>query len=119
MPGLVIIVLLSLGKEKVMDIVDRHPELEEFRFGFEKLFRGTEHVLDAKSEKLLSYFSPVSAGRDLYSALAVADGKSENVKLKNKQVVTVTQGNWRSLIMKSENASDRKKIFEALRKKLK
>lgn len=108
--------VLSLGKEKVMDIIDRHPELEEFRFGFEKLFRGTEHVLDAGSEKLLSYFSPVSAGRDLYSSLAVADGKSETVKLKNKQVVTVTQGNWRSLIMKTENASDRKKIFEALYK---
>ena len=108
--------VLSLGKEKVMGIVDKHPELEEFRFGFEKLFRSTEHVLDAKSEKLMSYFGPVSAGGELYSALAVADGKNEKVKLKNKEVVTVTQGNWRSLIMKTDNASDRKKIFEALYK---
>ena len=108
--------VLALGKEKVMSFVDNHPELEEFRFGFEKLFRSTEHVLDAKSEKLMSYFSPVSAGDELYSALAVADGKNETVKLKNKEVVTVTQGNWRSLIMKTANASDRKKIFEALYK---
>ena len=108
--------VLSLGKEKVMSIVDNHPELEEFRFGFEKLFRSTEHVLDANSEKLLSYYGPVSAGGELYSALAVADGKNQTVKLKNKEVVTVTQGNWRSLILKSECAADRKKIFEALYK---
>ena len=108
--------VLSLGKEKVMSIVDKHPELEEFRFGFEKLFRSTEHVLDANSEKLLSYYGPVSAGGELYSALAVADGKNQTVKLKNKEVVTVTQGNWRSLILKSECAADRKKIFEALYK---
>ena len=78
--------VLSLGKEKVMSIVDNHPELEEFRFGFEKLFRSTEHVLDANSEKLLSYYGPVSAGGELYSALAVADGKNQTVKLKNKEV---------------------------------
>lgn len=108
--------VLALGKDTVMSFVDNHPELEEFRFGFEKLFRSTEHVLDAKSEKLMSYFSPVSAGDELYSALAVADGKNATVKLKNKEVVTVTQGNWRSLIMKADNASDRKKIFEALYK---
>ncbi|MBQ8293041.1 MAG: oligoendopeptidase F [Bacilli bacterium] len=108
--------ILSLGKEKVMSFIDKHPELEEFRFGFEKLFRSTEHILDANSEKLISYFSPVSQGGGLYSALAVADGKNETVKLKNKEVVTVTQGNWRSLIMKTDNAVDRKKIFEALYK---
>ncbi len=108
--------VLSLGKDMVMSFIDKHPELEEFRFEFEKLFRSTEHILDAKSEKLMSYFSPVSAGDELYSALAVADGKNATVKLKNKEVVTVTQGNWRSLITKVDNASDRKKIFEALYK---
>ena len=45
---------------------------------------------------------------------AVGDGKSQDVKLKNKKVVTVTQGNYRSLIASSDNATDRKKIFEAV-----
>ncbi len=108
--------ILSLGKEKVMGFIDKHPELEEFRFGFEKLFRNEEHVLDAKSELLMSHFGPVSAGDELYSALAVADGKNTKIKLKNKEVVTVTQGNWRSLITKATCAADRKKIFEALYK---
>ena len=93
---------------------NRHPEIEEFRFSFEKTFKNAEHVLDANSEKLMSYFGPVSMGDDLYSSLAVADGKSAEAVLSDNQPVTVTQGNWRSLIMKTKDASDRKKIFEAL-----
>lgn len=108
--------VLSLGKDTVMAFIDKHSELEEFRFEFEKLFRSAEHILEAKSEKLMSYFNPVSVGDELYSALAVADGKNTTVKLKNKEVVTVTQGNWRSLITKVDNAADRKKVFEALYK---
>ena len=52
--------VLSIGKEKVMAFIDNNPELEEFRFGFEKLFRNNEHVLDQKSEELLSYYVPLS-----------------------------------------------------------
>ena len=106
--------VLSLGKDKVMSFVDNNKEIEEFRFGFEKTFKNAEHVLDANSEKLMSYFGPVSMGDDLYSSLAVADGKNAEAVLSDNQTVTVTQGNWRSLIMKTKNASDRKKIFEAL-----
>ena len=46
--------ILAMGKEKVMDIIDRHPEIEEFRFMCVKLFDQNAHVLDAKSEELLS-----------------------------------------------------------------
>ena len=38
------------------------------------------------------------------------------VQLKNKEVVSVTQGNYISLIANSKEASDRKKIFEAVYK---
>ena len=109
--------IIQMGKEKVFEYIDNHNEVEEFRFSMEKIFHGQKHVLDATSEKLLSLFAPVttSAG-DLYSALAVGDGKSEQVKLKNKEVVTVTQGNFRSLIANSTNPQDRKKIFEAVYK---
>ena len=107
--------LISIGEEKVMAMLNQHPEIEEFRFSLEKLFRGSKHVLDSASEKLLSLYAPVtSSAGELYSALAVGDGKSADVKLKNKQVVTVTQGNYRALIAQSKEASDRKKIFEAV-----
>ena len=107
--------LLSLGKEKVMDFIDKHPELEELRFGLEKLFRQNEHILDAKSEELLARFMPVtSSGRELYSALAVADATPATITLKNGETVTVTQGNWTVLEEEATNDEDRKAIFEAI-----
>ena len=35
--------ILALGKEKVMDIINRHPEIEEFRFMCTKLFDQNAH----------------------------------------------------------------------------
>lgn len=107
--------ILGLGYDKVIEFVDKHPEIEEYRFEFIKLFRSNEHVLDAKSEKLISIFSPlIAVGSTLYSGIAVSDGKSEIVKLNDKTKVKVTQGNYRSLIENSKNEKDRKKIFEAV-----
>ncbi len=107
--------ILSLGEDKVKEFLNMYPEISEFRFSLEKLFRKNKHVLDAKSEKLLSYFSPLSnRGGDLYSSLSVSDNVAKTIRLKDKTKVTVTQGNWRSLIAKSMDASDRKKIFNAI-----
>ena len=109
--------ILAMGKEKVMGIIDRHPEIEEFRFMCVKLFDQNSHVLDAKSEELLSYYAPLSsAGSELYSSLAVADGKGEKVTLSNGVEVVVTGGNYRALIQDSSCAEDRKTIFEAVYK---
>ena len=109
--------ILALGKEKAMEIIDRHPEIEEFRFMCVKLFDQNAHVLDAKSEELLSYYAPLSsAGSELYSSLAVADGKGEKVTLSNGVEVLVTGGNYRALIQDATNKEDRKAIFEAVYK---
>lgn len=107
--------ILKLGEKYTFAILDKHPEIQEFHFYLEKLFHGAKHVLDANSERLLSLYAPVtSSAAELYSALAVGDGINQQVKLKNKEVVTVTQGNWRSLIVNSTNPADRQKIFEAV-----
>ncbi len=107
--------ILSLGKKTVMNYIDNISEIAEFKFPMEKLFRQNEHILDTKSEELLSYYSSLhSRGSSLYSALSVSDGENVEVKLKNKEKIKVTQGNWRSLIADSKDASDRKKIFEAI-----
>ncbi len=107
--------ILSLGKKKVTEFIDNNPEFEAYRFLMEKLFRGNKHVLKEKEEKLLSYYSPVlREGSELYSKLAVADGKVKTVKLSNGEKVAVTQGNWRALIADVPTAADRKKVFEAI-----
>ena len=107
--------ILSLGEEKVMAFIDNHPEIEQFRFGFQKLFHESEHILETKAEQLLSYFGPINGkGGDLYSMLCVADSDSKSCTLSDGKEVTVTQGNWTSLICDAKTEEDRKLIFETL-----
>lgn len=107
--------ILSIGQDVVMSFIDKHPELEEQRFGMQKLFRMQEHVLDSKSEALLSNYIALSdQGGELYSSLSVGDGKSSEVVLENGETIVVSESNYRALIADSKNANDRKKIFESV-----
>lgn len=109
--------IISVGEKTIMEWIENDEELKEFHFPMQKLFHSNEHVLDKKSEYLLSLYNPLtSIGSDLYDALAVADKKPVTISLKGKGKVTVTQGNWRSLIAEASSASERKKIFEAIYK---
>ena len=106
---------LALGEEKVFSFIDNNKELEQHRFGLEKLFHMNEHVLDASKEQLLSYFGTYrNAASDLYDNLSTADKSITYVKLSDGNKVAVTQGNWRSLITDAKTAKDRKKVFEAI-----
>ncbi len=107
--------ILSIGENTILTWVKEEKDLQEFRFPMEKLFHGNKHVLDKKSEYLLSLMRPLSdEGTKLYDALAIADGKPETITLSTKEKVTVTQGNWRALVAEAKTAKDRKKIFEAI-----
>lgn len=107
--------LISIGKETVMSMVDRHPELEEMRFGFTKLFRRQEHILDNQSEGLLANFARLAnAGSELYSNLTVADIQNNDVMMDDGKLVTITNSNYRSFLAKSKSPRERKDIFEAV-----
>lgn len=107
--------ILSIGKDKVMEYINSDDEIKQFSFIYEQLFHENEHILDAQSEQLISYFSPLfRKGSSLYSALSVSDNQAVEVELENKEKVMVTQGSWRSLIADSKCAADRKKVFEAI-----
>ena len=109
--------LISIGEETILGFIDKHPEVSHFRFSMEKLFRSQEHVLDSASERLLSYFSPVSrGGSSLYTALSTADKSGVTIKLKDKSTVVVNTSNFTSLLENAKDPSDRKKIFEAVYK---
>ncbi len=109
--------ILSLGKDYVLSFLKKHPEYEQFDLSFDRLFRESDHVLSADKEKLLSAYAPLSnKGSDLYSMLAVADGKEHEATLSNGEKVKVSQSNWVSLIEKCDKQEDRKTIFEALYK---
>ncbi len=107
--------IIKLGQEKVTSFLNQFPELNEFKFYFDKLFRNASHILDENSEKLLSIYDPLtSSGSELYSSLAVGDCNPVTVTLSTNEKVQVTQGNYRSLIADSKNEQDRKIIFEAI-----
>lgn len=107
--------ILSLGKDYVFTFLKKHPEYAEFDLHFDRLFREADHILSADKEKLLSAYSPLqNKGADLYSMLAVADGKEHEATLSNGEKVKVSQSNWVSLVTKAEKQEDRKAIFEAL-----
>lgn len=107
--------ILSLGQERVFEIIDNNPVLEQHRFSAEKLFHMNEHVLDESKEQLLSYFGTYrNEPSNLYDNLTTADKTVTYVKLSDGNKTAVTQGNWRSLIADSKNAKDRKKVFEAI-----
>lgn len=109
--------VLEIGKDTIMSFLDRHPEIEENRFGIEKLFRAEDHTLDAKGESIMSNFGQVtSQGSQIYSALSTADRSPETVTLSTGEDVTVTQGSYRNLQSSLENPQDRQLVFETLYK---
>lgn len=107
--------LLSLGKEKLDAFIAKYPEMQEFSFIFDKLYRGQRYVLTADKEALLSAYSPLlSESSTLYSMLSVADYSPKTITLSNGEEVTVSQANWTNLVANAKSPEDRKAIFEAL-----
>ena len=107
--------LIALGKEKVMAFVMKYPELAEFKFGFDKLFRRQEHILDDHSEELLAHYAQLSSsGSNLYGSLSVADIENQDVMLDDGNIVQISNSNYRAYIQKSKNPKERKDIFEAV-----
>ena len=110
--------VLKIGKEKMDEFFKNNEDLNEFKFGFDKLFRGAKYILDDNSERILSSYAALeNEGSNIYSMLAVGDGNPAQVTLSNGEVRTVTQGNWRDEIIAAPTAEDRKLVFEALFKK--
>ena len=107
--------LISIGKETIMKYAHNHQELHEFEFGFEKLFRRQEHILDDNAEALLANFNRLAtSGRELYSSLSVADMENSDVMLDNGEIVTITNSNYRAYISKSKSPKEREEIFRAV-----
>lgn len=110
--------IIDLGKDTVLAFVEKDEFLKPFKFPYEKLFRGQEHILDAKSEQLMSNFSPIkNIPTSLYQALSTIDRKDETIKLSDGSDVLVTQAQFRALIEDAKTPEDRKAIFESLYRK--
>lgn len=107
--------ILSLGKDLVMDYLNRDDFLKAHIFPLEKLFHQQKHVLKPEQENILANFAPTtSIPSSLYQAVSIVDAKDKEVTLSDNTKVKVSQANYSSLIANAKNANDRKIIFDAL-----
>ena len=107
--------ILALGKEHIDAFFKKHPELNEFDFYFEKLFRDQDHVLSAKEERLMSNFSQLTGlGGSLYASLSISDYAPGKVKLSSGEEVEVNHSNWTNIVESLDKQDDRRLVFESL-----
>ena len=88
------------------------PDLKPYGFSIEDLYRQQAHVLDEKSELLLSYFSRLSGTPGtVYDQLSTADIKFGTIELSTGEEVQISEGEAGRIFATSRNHEDRKAAF--------
>jgi oligoendopeptidase F len=106
--------LLAIPIETVRGWMETDADLARYRFAIENVYRQQEHVLDETGERLMSL-----AGRlegtpsDAYSALSTADARFPEITLDDGRTVTVSYGEYRSILETSRVQADRAAAFKA------
>jgi oligoendopeptidase F len=106
--------LLTLPLDLVREWMAGHPDLALYRFAIENLYRLQEHVLDDKGERLMSLLGRFDGTpSDTYSALSTADAKFPRITLTDGRTVTVSYGEFRSILSTARQQADREAAFRA------
>jgi oligoendopeptidase F len=106
--------LLTLPLERIREWMIIHPDLALYRFAIENLYRLQEHVLDDKGERLMSLVSRFDGTpSDTYSALSTADATFPRITLTDGRSVTVSYGEFRSILATARQQADREAAFHA------
>lgn len=106
--------IISLGKDKVLSMIDEYEDLHQFRFSMEQTFHNQEHILADSQEAIISNFSNITRGSEIYSALAVSDHEDSFVKLSDGKKYKITHGNFRGLLAELKEDKDRRKVLGAI-----
>ncbi len=107
--------ILTIDEAKVMGWVNTTPALEPYRFALSEIYRCQKHVLDAKSEQLLSLSSRFrSAPAEVYQALTTADMEFKTITLSTGEDVTVSYSEYQKIQQTNKNQEDRAKAFKAM-----
>ncbi len=104
--------MLEIPWESMEKTFAENPKLAPYRFGIEDLYRQQAHVLNENSERLLSYFSPLSGvPGDVYNQLSTADIKFGTITLSTGEEVQISEGEASRIFNTSRNHEDRKAAF--------
>ena len=109
--------MLEIPEETMNEWIEKHPELEERKFGLSEMYRLRKHVLSEDKEQLLSHFSQfMGSSSDIYGELSISDMKWNTVKLSTGEEIAVSNGVYSKILATNRNQEDRKLAFEALYK---
>ncbi len=103
--------IISLGKDKVFEVINKYEDLHQFKFYIEKIFHNQEHILDDEKELIIANFNNITSGSDMYTALAVADHNNKSIKLSDGKKYKITHGNFRGLLAELKEDKDRRKVL--------
>ena len=104
--------MLEIPWDTMEAVFADNPELAPYRFGVEDLYRQQAHVLDEKSERLLSYFSRFSGNPgNVYDQLSTADIQFGKITLSTGEEVQISEGEAGRIFATSRIQEDRKAAF--------
>lgn len=105
--------LLKNKYEDLMKLCDKDPLVNKNRFSIEKLFKRQKHVLDVKTEEVMSRYNDATSGyQNLYSALLVQDNNPVKVELTDGSIIDVSMQTYTSSLQSLEKQEDRRRVFE-------
>jgi oligoendopeptidase F len=106
--------VLSIPIDTVRGWVEANPELAVYRFAIESLFHQQEHVLDERGERLMSLAGRFdSVPNESYAALTTADMQSPSITLSTGERVTLSYGQYRSVLETCRRQEDRAAAYRA------
>ena len=105
--------LLSIDYDKIKEYYKEEPKLLDYEFNLESIYRYKKHVLDEKSEKILSTLSKVlSNPEDCYDSLTDSDLTFGSINVDGSEI-ELTESNY-SKFIKNKDKNIRKEAFTKL-----
>lgn len=105
--------ILTIPKETMASWIEGNQDLEPYEFNLMELYRLQGHILDAKSEKLISYYGQYQgAPKSIYSELSTTDIKFGEVEFKDGTKLPMTYGNYGKTMATNLDQGERKKAFD-------
>lgn len=102
--------LLEISYDKIKEYIKINHNLEKYKFNLETIYRDKDHVLDSKSEMLLSNFAKVfSSPEESYSSLTDSDMTFGTILVDSKEV-ELTSSNY-SVYIRSKDRNIRRQAF--------
>jgi oligoendopeptidase F len=106
--------ILSIPEDTMKSWIAENEELKPYKFNLLEIYRLQSHVLDSKSEKLISYYNQFQgAPKSIYSELSTTDVKFHEVTFKDGNKLPMTYGNYSKVMATNLDQDERKKAFDA------